>query len=147
MWIFDSSIHKKMNSAALLVVRIVVGGLMLTHGIQKYYLLMKGGPIEFADPLYIGPGASLVLAVFAELVCSALLIIGFATRIVVIPLIITMIVAVFIVHGHHGLEKQELPILYLLIYVLLLITGSGKYSVDGIIPRKKRYIFGSNLRK
>lgn len=135
-----------MNSAALLIVRIVVGGLMLTHGIQKYYMLMKGGPIQFADPIYLGPGPSLVLAVFAELVCSALLIIGFATRIVVLPLIITMAVAVFVVHGHQGLETQELPILYLLIYVVLLITGSGKYSVDRIIPRKKKYIFGSNVK-
>lgn len=146
MWIFDSSIRKRMNSAALLLLRIVVGGLMLTHGIQKYQLLMQGGPIQFADPIGIGPGPSLFLAVFAELVCSALLIIGFATRIVTLPLIITMVVAVFIVHGHQGLETQELPILYLLIYVFLLITGSGKYSVDGIIPRKKRYIFGSNAK-
>jgi putative oxidoreductase len=147
MWIFDSSIHKKMNSAALLLVRVVVGALMLTHGIQKYYQLMQGGPIKFQDPIGIGEGPSLVLAVFAELVCSALLIIGFATRIIVVPLIINMIVIVLVVHGHQGLGEQELPILYLLIYVLLLITGSGKYSVDGIIPRKKKYIFGSNLRK
>jgi len=147
MWIFDSSIHKNMNSLALLMARIVVGGLMLTHGLQKYYMLMEGAPIKFPDPIHIGAGPTLVLVVFAELVCSALLIIGFATRIVTLPLVINMAVIVFVVHGHEGLEGQELPILYLLIYVLLLITGSGKYSVDRIIPRKKKYIFGSNLRK
>jgi len=142
MWIFNSSIDKKMNSLALLIVRVVVGFLMLTHGIQKFNMLMKGGPIEFADPIGIGQGPSLFLAVFAELVCSALIIVGFATRLVTIPLIVTMVVAVFIVHGHQGLETQELPILYLLIYVLLLITGSGKYSIDGLIPKKKKYMFG-----
>lgn len=142
MWIFNSSIDKKMNSLALLIVRVVVGLLMLAHGVQKYKMLMAPGPVEFADPIGIGQGPSLVLAVFSELVCSALLIIGFATRLVTLPLIVTMIVAVFIVHGHDGLEKQELPILYLLIYVLLLITGSGKYSVDGLLPKKKKYMFG-----
>lgn len=140
MWIFDSSINKKMNSTALLLVRLVVGAFMLTHGIQKFHMLMAGGPIEFADPIGIGQAPSLVLAVFAELVCSALLIIGFATRLVTVPLIITMFIAVFVVHPADGFQAQELGGLYLLIYVLLFITGSGKYSVDGIInKRKKRY--------
>ncbi|MXN90785.1 DoxX family membrane protein [Flavobacterium sp. Sd200] len=138
MWIFDSSINKKMNSTALLLVRVVAGAFMLTHGIQKYHLLMQGGPIKFADPVGIGEAPSLVLAIFAELVCSALLIIGFATRLITVPLIITMFVAVFVVHTADGFEAQELGGLYLLIYVLLFITGSGKYSIDGIITRKKR---------
>lgn len=127
---------------ALLLVRLVSGGLMLTHGIMKYQMLVAPGPVSFADPIGIGQGSTLVLAVFSELVCSVLLMIGFATRLVVIPPIATMAVAIFVVHAHEGLEKQELPALYLLIYVLLLITGSGKYSIDRIIPRKKKYIFG-----
>lgn len=143
MWIFKSTIDKSLNSFGLLLLRIVVGGLMLTHGIMKYKLLMEPGPIKFADPIGLGENTTLVIAVIAELLCSALLIIGFATRLVVLPLIATMAVAVFIVHGHEGLEAQELAILYLLIYVFLLVTGSGKYSVDRLIPRKKRYFFGS----
>jgi putative oxidoreductase len=136
MWIFDSSIDKKMNSFALLLLRIVVGCFMMTHGIQKYWLLMEGK--EFADPIGIGSATSLWLAVFAELVCSALLIIGFATRIAVVPLLITMIVAVFIVHSADPFEKKEIGGLYLIIYVLLLITGGGKYSVDGLISKKNK---------
>lgn len=140
MWVFDSSVDKKANSVALLLARIVSGGFMLTHGIQKYHMLMTDGPVEFGDPIGIGPGPSLVLAVLAELVCSALLIIGFATRIVTLPLIITMLVAVFVVHSADPFEAKELACLYLLIYVLLFITGSGIYSVDGVINRrKKRY--------
>jgi putative oxidoreductase len=142
MWIFKSTINKNLNSFALLLVRLVAGGLMLTHGIMKYKLLAGPGPIKFADPIGMGDGPTLVFAVLAELVCSVLLILGFATRLAALPPIITMFVAVFVVHAHEGLEKQELPILYLLIYIILLITGSGKYSVDRIIPRKKRYIFG-----
>lgn len=143
MWIFKSTINKNHNSIAMLLVRLVTGGLMLTHGIMKYQLLVSPGPVHFADPIGIGEGTTLVLAVFAELVCSALLIIGFATRLVVIPPIVTMFVAIFVVHAHEGLDKQELPALYLLVYVLLFLTGSGKYSIDRLIPRKKRYIFGA----
>lgn len=143
MWIFKSTINKNYNSIVLLLVRIVAGGLMLTHGIMKYKLLLGPGPVKFADPLGLGEGNTLVLAVIAELFCSILIIIGFATRLAVIPPMITMFVAIFVVHAHEGLEKQELPALYLLIYVLLLITGSGKYSLDKLIPRRKKYIFGS----
>ncbi|MFP9115230.1 DoxX family protein [Flavobacterium sp. RHBU_3] len=141
MWIFKSTINKNLNSFALLLVRVVAGGLMLTHGIMKYKMLMGPGPVKFADPIGIGENLTLALAVFAELVCSALIILGFATRLAALPPIVTMVVAVFVVHAHQGLEQQELPILYLLIYIVVLITGSGKYSIDRIIPRKKRYIF------
>lgn len=136
MWIFDSSIDKKMNSVALLLLRIVVGCFMMTHGIMKYKILMEGG--VFANPIGIGSAASLWLAVFAELVCSALLIIGFATRIVAIPLIVTMVIAIFVVHTGQPFANKEMAGLYLIIYVVLLITGSGKYSVDGMINRKKK---------
>ncbi len=141
MWIFKSTIDKSHNSVALLLVRLVTGSLMLTHGIMKYKLLLGPGPVKFADPIGLGEGNTLVLAVIAELFCSILIIIGFATRLAVIMPMITMIVAVFIVHAHEGLEKQELPALYLLLYVFLLITGSGKYSLDKLIPRRKKYIF------
>jgi putative oxidoreductase len=138
MWIFDTSIHKKMNSFALLLVRAGVGVLMMIHGIQKFQLLFTDGPIKFANPIGLGEPASLLLALFAEVVCSALLILGLATRLAVIPLMVTMIVAVFVVHAADGLEKQELGALYLIAYVLLLITGGGRYSLDGLISKKKR---------
>lgn len=138
MWIFDTSKDKKLYHTVLLLVRIVVAIFMLTHGIKKYMMLFSGGPIEFANPIGLGETTTLVLAVFAEVVCSALIFIGLATRLVVLPLIFTMFVIVFIVHAPDGFSNQELPSLYLLIYILLLVTGSGKYSVDHLISNKKK---------
>ena len=111
---------------------------MLTHGAQKFMMLFSGDPIKFADPLGLGETVSLVLAFIAEFVCSIFILIGFATRAVVIPLIINMFVVVFVVHSPDGFGRQELPALYLVIYVLLLITGSGKYSIDYLIGKKTR---------
>jgi putative oxidoreductase len=62
-----------------------------------------------------------------------LLILGLATRLAIIPLIILMIVAVFIVHGNDGFEKQEIGLLFLVAYLFLLVTGPGKYSIDRFI--------------
>ena len=137
MWIFGTSVDKNTNSLAILVLRLVSGSFMMVHGIQKLDML-KANPIQFADPIGIGEPASLVLAVFAEFICSALLILGFMTRLAIIPLIITMLVAVFIVHSADGFEKQELGGLYLGVYVVLIITGAGKFSVDRLIAKRKR---------
>jgi putative oxidoreductase len=137
MWIFGTSVDKNINSFALLILRVVVGSFMLVHGLQKLDML-KANPVQFADPIGIGEPASLTLAVFAELVCSILLIIGLLTRLAIIPLIITMLVAVFIVHAADGFEKQELPALYLGVYIVLIINGAGKYSVDRLIAKRKR---------
>lgn len=114
---------------------------MLTHGLRKFDLLLEGGTVEFVDPFGFGETTTLILTIFAEVICSGLLFIGLATRLVVVPLIITMFTAIFVVHCADGFEKQELAGLYLLIYVFLLVAGSGKYSVDHIISRKKRKIF------
>ena len=137
MWIFGTSVDKNVNSLAVLILRVVAGGFMLVHGLQKLEML-KANPVQFADPIGIGEPASLTLAVFAELVCSALLILGLLTRLAAIPLIITMLVAVFIVHSADGFEKQELGGLYLAIYIVLIITGAGKFSVDRLIAKRKR---------
>jgi putative oxidoreductase len=47
-----------------------------------------------------------------------------------------MFVAAFIAHGPDPFGKKELALLYLVIYILLLVAGSGKYSVDYYLSRK-----------
>lgn len=129
---------------ALLLTRIVVGALMLTHGLGKFYNLIGDEAIAFGDPIGIGVTASLVLTVFAEVFCSIFLIIGFSTRLAAIPLILTMLVAVLIVHASDEIGKKELPILYTLIYFILAVMGAGKYSLDHLIFGK---ITGQNTRE
>lgn len=141
MWIFDTTRDKKLYNIVLFLVRATAASFMLTHGLKKFDLLLEGGPIEFIDPFGIGESTTLILVIFAEVVCSGLLFIGLATRLVVVPLIVAMFTAVFVVHCADGFEKQELAGLYLLIYVFLLVAGSGKYSVDHMISRKKRKMF------
>jgi putative oxidoreductase len=119
----------------IFIVRILTGLTMLTHGTPKLMKLSSGGADSFGDPLSLGPAASLVLTIFAEFFCSVFLIIGLGTRIIVIPLIVTMLVAAFVVHKTDGFAKQELAILYLLIYFFLLVTGSGKYSIDRVLTK------------
>ncbi|WP_242917159.1 DoxX family protein [Pontibacter liquoris] len=122
--------------AALLIVRVAVAGLMLAHGLPKLEMLMAGDPVQFPEVLGLSAASSLALAVFAEVVCSLLLLIGLGTRLAVIPLIVTKLVAAFLIHGADPFAKKELAILYLIPYVTLLLTGSGKYALDHLLQQK-----------
>jgi len=113
----------------LLLLRIGAAGLMLTHGYPKLLKLVEGN-MTFGDPYGIGAGLSLVLIVFAEALCSVLIGLGLATRLATLPLIFAMYTAAFVVHADDPFAKQEMPILYILIYATILVAGPGKYSID-----------------
>jgi putative oxidoreductase len=118
---------------ALLITRVLVALTMLTHGTPKLVSLTSHEAHKFSDPIGIGPEASMILTIFAEFVCSILILFGALTRLAVIPLIVTMMVVTFVVQKSAGFEKQELSMLYMLVYFLLLVLGSGRYSVDRMI--------------
>ena len=134
---FNPGSYSKNINLSLLLLRVAGGALMLTHGIGKMESLFGTDPIQFPDPIGLGATTSLALAVFAEVFCALLLIIGFATRFSAFNLLITMLVAVFVIHIADPFAKQELPLLYASIYLVILITGAGKYSIDNIIFNKK----------
>ncbi len=92
----------------------------------------------------MSPAFALGLTVFAEVVCSIFILVGFGTRLAVIPLAITMLVAVLMIHAADPFSNKEPGIHFLLLYVVLFITGSGRYSVDGLIQKKQLSVVYSN---
>ena len=133
---FDAGNLPESISISLLLLRVIVGIFMITHGYGKFLRLFAEGPVQFADPLGIGVTTSLILAVFAEFFCSIFLIFGVATRFSAILLLITMLVAALIVHAPDPFVRKELPLLYAAVYVAIAIAGAGKYSVDNWISKK-----------
>jgi len=131
---------------ALLIARVGIGALMLTHGLPKMAMLFSGDPVQFPPMMGMSPVLSLSLAVFAEVFCSVLLITGLVTRLAVIPLITTMVVALVLVHAGDPIAKQEPALHYLLVYLVLLFAGSGKYSLDYLL-QDKRTITDNNTSK
>ncbi|TNF43386.1 MAG: DoxX family protein [Bacteroidetes bacterium] len=136
--IFQTDVNTNHLDFIILLLRITAAVFMITHAIPKMNKFIAGGEIQFPDPLGIGASVSLVLAVFAELICSILIGFGFLTRLAAFPLIITMAVAAFIVHAEDPFKQKELALIYLVLYIVLLFIGSGKYSVDYFISKKKK---------
>lgn len=121
----------------LLILRVALGfSMLLLHGRGK--MLNFAATAEKMNGLLGLPGnVNAGLAVFAEVICSALLIAGLFTRFAALMLAITMGTAFFFVHKSAlvdvvatGVKSGELAMVYLIAYVTLLFTGAGKISVD-----------------
>ena len=82
------------------------------------------------DPIGIGVLATTILVVIAEAICPLLVIIGYKTRFASIPVIITMGVAAFIVHGANPIGMKEKALLFMFAFLAIVLLGPGKHSVD-----------------
>ena len=124
-------------SFSALALRLSLGLLMLIlHGWNKLQHFSENSHNNFFDPLHIGTTISFLLIVFAEVVCSGLIVIGLFARLACIPLIIEFFVIIFVmghgtVNGQHG-EKE---VLFLCGYLALICMGPGKISVDRLIGK------------
>ena len=127
--------HQLVNKAVqfkdlgLLILRVGASILMLTHGIGKLQKLIAD-PSDFGDPIGLGPTISLILVVLGEFVAPLLIIVGYKTKLAAIPPFITMLVAALIVHGSDPFGKKEKAIIYGICFLVISITGAGKYSID-----------------
>lgn len=144
--LFTTDTKSLNNDLGLLVGRIAIAVLMLLHGLPKMQMLFSGNPIQFPAVLGMNAGLSLSLAVFAEVFCSILILVGFATRLASAPLMVTMLVAIFSVHAGEVFAKKELAVIYLAGYVVLFFAGSGKYSFDQLLQPKPQTDYHPELK-
>jgi uncharacterized membrane protein YphA (DoxX/SURF4 family) len=137
--------------SAVILIRLMVGGVFLSEGIQKFLYAAENGAGRFAkigipSPDVMGPFVGVV-----EIFCGVLLLLGLLTRLAAIPLIIDMLVAILstkipilLGHGFWGFSLRNLPYYgfwgmahesrtdfsMLLGSVFLLIVGAGAWSLD-----------------
>ena len=123
-------------SVGLLFMRMIAGGLMLyCHGWPKWTKYAAKSE-SFPDPLGVGSPVSMGLAIFAELVCSGLVVLGLCTRWAAFILVFTMLVAAFMVHGDDPFKKKEFALVYLAPFLALMFTGAGRVSIDAALSAK-----------
>jgi putative oxidoreductase len=70
----------------------------------------------------------------AEVFCALTFIGGFLFRISLLPMLFAMFIAFFYAHGG-SIADGELAFIYLGVFLLLLVTGPGRYSADYLIYR------------
>ncbi len=124
------------NHMGIAFLRICVGAMMLTHGYPKLLLLLQGGGPEWMDPIGIGGTLSLALCCFAEFFCSLAIIAGLLTRLASLVLVLNFWVVIFFVDKGAPWAQVELPALYLICFITLVCTGSGRFGIDHFVRRQ-----------
>ncbi len=114
---------------ALVILRLSLAAMMLTHGWPKFLRLIDGN-MRFGDPLGIGSTPTFILAVIAEFLGSIMLIIGLYSRVAAFLGACTMATAAFIAHADDPFGSKEKPLLFLAGYIVIILMGSGKFSLD-----------------
>lgn len=127
------------NTATMLL-RLFAFLMIFNHGYGKAMNVIEGN-FQFMDPIFIGPTVSLILAALAEGICALLVLVGYWTRLASFILIGNMSVAIFFYHIPSGdsFGAMELPIMYLLVFVIIFLLGPGDHSVDKTVQENNAY--------
>ena len=117
------------NDFSKFILRVSFSALMMTHGYPKLVKILDGNT-NFANPIGLGSEISLYLTVFAEFFAPLLIIVGYKTRLFSFFPAFTMVIAAFVIHGDDPFKKMEMALLFLIAYIVIMISGPGKISVD-----------------
>ncbi len=142
-----------------LLIRLIVGPVFVSEGIQKFILPAARGVGRFTDIGLPWPGVLAYTVACLEVVCGLLVLAGLFTRRAALPLFAIMVVAIvttkipiLLGHGFWGLEVRDLSTYgfwsmahamrtdyaMLLGSLFLLVVGPGPLSVDHILTRRRR---------
>jgi len=113
----------------LLLLRVGFSVGLMTHGYGKLIRVWEGN-FKFGDPIGIGSAPSLFLATFGEFIAPIFIIIGWKTKLFSIFPALTMLVAFVLAHDGDPFSKKEKAFAYLVAFVVIYLTGPGKYAVD-----------------
>lgn len=127
---FRSSIPLRID-IALLILRVWVGAsLFVKHGLEKVTHFQDMEP-HFPDPIHVGVKASLIYAMIADAVCPILVAAGFATRLASFLILVNLLVVFGVLHQFSFMSADaELVYVYMGVFLMLIITGAGRFSVD-----------------
>jgi putative oxidoreductase len=127
---------KRLDSVALLIARLTVGVLFISTGWGKVHNLAS--VTEYFVELHIPvPAFNAALASWTELLGGTLLVLGLASRLAALPLMVTMTVAILTalsdkIHGLPDLFGQ-VEWTYLVILLVIVVFGPGKASLDALV--------------
>ncbi len=134
LYFFKPASPQNYTDLGLLILRIGVSLLLLTHGYDKFLTFLEGAS-DFPDPLHVGARLSHALAVLGEVIAPVLVMLGLLTRVATGIEIVHFLVVAFLMHAHEPLSEKEHALLYLLPYATIFLAGAGRYSVDRLIAK------------
>ncbi|WP_242208673.1 MULTISPECIES: DoxX family protein [unclassified Pseudomonas] len=118
----------------------VSGGLFLlwVHGLPK--LLDFTAQLQLIeDPFHLGAHLSLILAIFAEVLCPLLIVAGLLARLACVPILFVLLVALLVVHPQWSVAEGQFGWLLLILFTTVFIAGPGRLAISVRLPGVLRY--------
>jgi len=118
----------------------VSGGLFLlwVHGLPK--LLDFTAQLQLIeDPFHLGAQLTLILAIFAEVLCPVLIVAGVLARLACLPILFVLLVALLVVHPQWSVAEGQFGWLLLILFTTVLIAGPGRLVIPVRLPGVLRY--------
>ncbi|WP_447784473.1 DoxX family protein [Pseudomonas germanica] len=135
----NASTDEQARDIGLLFLR-VSGGLFLlwVHGLPK--LLDFTAQLQLIeDPFHLGSHLTLILAIFAEVLCPLLIVVGLLARLACVPILFVLLVALLVVHPQWSVAEGQFGWLLLILFSTVLIAGPGRLAISVRLPGVLRY--------
>ena len=120
--------------------RVQDWGLLFLRGSASLFLLwVQGLPklLDYSaqlhvieDPFHLGANLTLMLAIFAEVLCPLLIIVGLLVRLACLPILCVLLVAMVVVHPQWSLEEGQFGWLLLILFTSIFIAGPGRLALN-----------------
>lgn len=122
--------ERRMQNLGLLFLRLS-GALFLlwVHGLPKL-LNYSAELTRIEDPFHLGAAPTLILAIFAEVLCPLLIMAGVLVRLACLPILFLLTVALLVVHPQWSLEEGQFGWLLLIIFTSVFIAGPGGLAIS-----------------
>jgi putative oxidoreductase len=119
----------------------VSGGLFLlwVHGLPKL-LHYRAELQNIEDPFHLGANLTLMLAIFAEVVCPLLIVAGLLARLACLPILFLLWVSMLIVHPEWTLFEGQFGWLLLIVFTSIFIAGPGRLALNVRFAGALRYV-------
>jgi putative oxidoreductase len=128
----------KIYHVALLAFRVAVSlQLFLVHGLKKIGIGVPA-PEKVPNPYNIPEILNTGIAVAANTICPALIILGFCTRLAALPVVLITLTGYFVIHGDEPLAQRDVPFMYSISFLLIAILGPGRFSLGYLLFEKNR---------
>lgn len=109
--------------------------MIYAHGLKKIGIGVAEAE-QVPNPLHFPEAINNALAVSANILFPILVILGFFTRLAVLPILALTLTGYFVLHFHDAPLVKDAPFMYSLSYLLILFLGAGRYSLDHYLFKK-----------
>jgi putative oxidoreductase len=137
--IIDPRPSGRLLDTGLLLFRLLAGfALLRVHGWEKvaYY---EAELRSIPDPFGLGGEVNLSIAIFSDVFCALLVMLGLFTRLASLSILGTTLVGLLFVHFNDAWHDKDVPLVYSIMFGIILLLGPGKYSLDGALSDALRH--------